>query len=105
VNYKRIDEVKDNEIEINEIPFIKRMPYKCEQEFRIIWEGNVKKEKFEIDFSLTAIKKITLNQNMPEEIFNSISKILKDNIINSEKIINRSSLFQNNEWIRKFKTL
>ncbi|MCL1957393.1 MAG: DUF2971 domain-containing protein [Fibromonadales bacterium] len=64
VEYKR--EIKANELKklipknIKKIPFIKRNPYKCEEEYRIIWfgTGEVPKIHFKRE---KAIKSITLS--------------------------------------------
>jgi hypothetical protein len=62
VNYKKINEVRENTIKLSIIPFVKRWPYRCENEFRILWEGETSQNTIDIDIALTSINKITLSQ-------------------------------------------
>ena len=54
---------------MDDIPFTKRWPYRCEEEYRIIVESNNDKDKhYDIDIPLDIIKRITINQQMPDKI-------------------------------------
>ena len=103
VVYKRLRDLKDGVIPLNAIPFTKRWPYRCEDEFRIIWEGNTKMDFYEIAINLHAINKITINQRMPETVYQTIKAHLRDIFDNPDQRINRSTLYENHKWIRKFK--
>ena len=103
VEYRKIKEVKEGTIAIDEIPFTKRWPYRCEEEFRIIWEGATDEECFEIEFDLAMISRITISQQMPEPVYATIRNYLRDAFDNPEKRINRSTLYQNDIWIGKFR--
>jgi hypothetical protein len=119
VEYKWIEAVDNATIEIKDIPFTKRMPYRCEEEFRIIWEGDTSENCYEIPFDLQIIKKVTISQRMPDQVYNTIRESLQETIPEnmhepiyedrrerstfSEERINRSTLYQNDVWIDKFK--
>ena len=103
VTYKKLKDLKDAVITVNAIPFTKRWPYRCEEEFRIIWEGNTDQKCFEIDVDLRMITKITINQRMPEVIYQTIKGHLREAFQNPDKRINRSTLYENQSWIKKFK--
>jgi len=103
VKYKKIKELRDATIDIDAIPFTKRWPYRCEEEFRIIWEGNSSEFCYEIPFDLKIIVKVTINQQMPEQIYETIRESLRDAFSHPEKRINRSTLYHNQVWINKFK--
>ena len=103
VHYKKLHEVKNDSIDPNDIPFTKRWPYRCEEEFRIIWESTSRTQGFEIDFDLKIIRAITINQRMPEQIYATIREELRGAFKNPEKRISHSTLFQNRIWINKFK--
>jgi len=103
VVYKRIRDLSAGAIAIDSIPFTKRWPYRCEEEFRIIWEGSAEEECFEIEFDLAMINRITVSQRMPEPVYATIRNYLRDAFSDPEKRINRSTLYQNDIWIGKFK--
>jgi len=85
------------------MPFIKRKPYECEQEYRIIWEGDTDANVFELDVPLDTINKITISQQMPEQVFITIKNLLKKTFDDPEKRISRSTIYENKRWINSFK--
>lgn len=102
VVYRKLKDLKEGAIEIGSIPFTKRWPYRCEEEFRIIWEGSNEKECFEIDLDLSIINRITISQRMPDPVYSTIRMYLKGAFPNPDKKISRSTLYQNDVWIGKF---
>jgi hypothetical protein len=105
VVYKKLSEVENKNmiLDINQMPFIKRWPYRCEEEYRIIIENNSKNTFFDIDIPLDVITKITISQQMPEPIYNTIKSYLKDLRGNPDSRISRSTLYENKRWINRFK--
>lgn len=103
VKYKKVKDVEAKSIPLDEMPFTKRWPYRCEEEFRIIWEGKTKSEFYEIPIELNVIKKITISQQMPKQVFITIRNYLKTAFKDPEKRINRSTLYENKRWINSFK--
>lgn len=107
VKYKKIKDVKSDEMKITNMPFIKRWPYRCEEEFRIIFESRNESAAsdglFDIDISLRTIRKITISQRMPEQVYQTIKEYLRQEFKNPEQRINRSTLYENKIWISKFK--
>ena len=103
VKYKKISELKDGQINVEEIPFTKRWPYRCEAEFRIIWEGDTAEDFYEIEFDLSIISKITISQRMPHHVYQTIKNHLRAVCNDPDQRINRSTLYENKRWIEKFK--
>ncbi len=103
VDYKEIKEIESEVIELNDYPFIKRIPYQFENEFRILWEGKTKLKSIDLDIDLSSIDKITLSQRIPKELFTSFEKLLRTFINEYPIEINRSTLFENDKWIKAFK--
>jgi hypothetical protein len=103
VEYKKIKEATPNSFKIHQMPFIKRKPYECEQEYRIIWEGDTDTNVFELDVPLDTINKITISQQMPEQVFITIKNLLKKTFDDPEKRISRSTIYENQRWINSFK--
>jgi hypothetical protein len=102
VKYKKLKDLKDASINIEEIPFSKRWPYRCEEEFRIIWTGSAGQDCYEISFDLNMITKVTISQHMPAQVYETIKDYLRGAFKQPEKRINRSTLYQNRIWINKF---
>lgn len=103
VKYKKIKEVKVDSINVRDIPFTKRWPYRCESEFRVIWIGDTPQASYEIPIDLSMITKVTISQRMPEAVCKTIRTYLREAFANPDQRINRSTLFENTVWINKFK--
>ena len=105
VKYKKLLDVerKNTSIEVNDIPFTKRWPYRCEDEYRIIVSSEKDEPFFDIDIDLSVIKRITISQQMPDKIYQTIKEYLKDLRGNPDSRINRSTLYENKRWINTFK--
>lgn len=101
VEYKKLSEIEDNNttIDIDQMPFIKRWPYRCEEEYRIIVENDTAKTLFDIEIPLDIINKITISQQMPQQIYATIKSYLKDLNGNSICRISKSTLYENQRWI------
>jgi hypothetical protein len=103
VIYKKLNIIENQKkIAVNKIPFYKRWPYRCEEEYRIIWEGDTTKNFLEIDIPLEIINKVTISQQMPEPVYKTIKILLKDTNESIEKV-NRSTIYENKRWISCFK--
>ena len=106
IAYKKLSNIEKKEtiINIDDIPFIKRWPYRCEEEYRIIVENNNENESlYDIEISLDVIKRITINQQMPDKVYETIKRHLKGLKGSTDSRINRSTLFENKRWINRFK--
>jgi len=104
VSYKRLSEVEQKKVPINKIPFIKRWPYRCEEEYRVIVSTKTESDFFDIDIPLDIINKITISQQMPEQIYKTIKRHLKNLKGDPESRISKSTLYSNKRWINSFKT-
>jgi hypothetical protein len=103
VRYRKIKQVEENEIELDSMPFTKRWPYRCECEFRILWEGETNDKTIDVDVDLTSINKITLSQHMPPDVCTSIKDLLRDEFSDPSKKIIHSTLYENKRWIMLFR--
>ena len=111
VEYFKIEELKtklrNKEIVVDRLPFIKRYPFEDEGEFRIIFESiKLELTKKDIPITLSCIDRIYLSPWVHESLINHIKKILK--AINGCKNIEiyRTTLINNESWkkIGKFAT-
>lgn len=103
VTYKKIKELeeenKNNQIKNSDLPFLKRHPYRDENEFRIIYKSKdeeLKSKSFSIDIS--CIKQILLSYLMPEVLYESIKQTIY--LIKDCKDINiiKTTLIENEKW-------
>lgn len=104
VDYVKIKDLKGASIEVDNIPFTKRWPYRCDDEYRAIWSGETDQESFGIRFDLSLIRKITISQRMPHPVYETLREYLKEAFKEPEKRISRSTLFENRVWINHFKS-
>lgn len=106
ITYKKLSDIesKTTNLKVDDIPFTKRWPYRCEEEYRIIVESDDKAQNvFDIEITLDIINRITINQQMPTMIYKTIKEYLKGLKGNPDNRINRSTLFENKRWINRFK--
>jgi Protein of unknown function (DUF2971) len=103
VIYRKFKDLKDATIDVMDMSFTKRWPYRCEEEFRIIWTGRTQQDTYEIPFDLSMIIKVTINQGMPKQVYDTIRDYLLQAFKHPEQRINRSTLYENRVWINKFK--
>ncbi|WP_263063186.1 hypothetical protein [Dickeya dadantii] len=99
VNYLAVKELRDNRPKIDDLPFVKRVPYKHEKEFRALWESESDNVDFlNIPIDISSIKRITLSPWMHHSLRASVVKLLK--MIDGCKSIPivRSTLTENTRW-------
>ncbi|MFT3782234.1 MAG: hypothetical protein QM790_09485 [Nibricoccus sp.] len=103
VVYRKISYLARHSIAVERIPFTKRWPYRCEEEYRAIWEGKSDAGFYEVPIDLRTITRITISQKMPVPVYNTIREYLREAFRDPDKHIFRSTLFENRIWIDKFK--
>lgn len=99
VTYLRIHQLESYVPKLEELPFLKRRPYKDEGEFRVIYKNKsaVMKNKT-VGFDLDCIGKISLSPWIPVSVSNTVKSIIK-NINGCSNIrVNRATLVDNKVW-------
>ncbi|MBM3795059.1 MAG: hypothetical protein FJW31_13540 [Acidobacteria bacterium] len=104
VRYRKLHELEDDTIKVEKMPFTKRWPYRCEDEFRVIWEGKSSNAFHEIPIQLNLIRKITINQRMPPQIYDTIRDHLRGVFAKPDQRISHSTLYENQRWLKKFRS-
>lgn len=103
VSYRKITKLRVRDLSAKRRPFLKRWPYRIEQEYRIIFESRSPADSDRVELNvpimMNCIRSITVGQSMPESVFDSMKKQLGPKL---NKRISRSTLFQNKVWINKF---
>jgi hypothetical protein len=105
VVYKPLRGIQKSDLAESKMPFVKRWPYRIEEEYRIVYERSdpaaSHRTELNIPISLECIRSITVSQAMPESVFKSIKSQLGTQL---GKRISRSTLFESKMWINKFKS-
>jgi hypothetical protein len=99
VIYKEIRRARVKRPKVDELPFLKRFPYKPENEFRLIYVGPDEVTDFkEFDIPLHCIMKITLSPWMPKALVQAVGETLQDIDGCQGLAIRRSTLIENEKW-------
>jgi hypothetical protein len=95
----KIEDLRKEGFNVDNMPFIKRWPYRCEEEYRIIFESTDKTAAsdgcFEIDINLRAIRRITINQRMPAMTYQTIKNYLRREFEDPDQKIFKSTIYEN----------
>lgn len=100
VIYKLIDEIETENIAVDQLPFLKRYPFRHEAEYRVLFrkEAPSKSKSHAIPFHLSFIQEITLSNLLPKELRGPLVDLLRsiDGCANLK--ISRSTLNDNSRW-------
>ncbi len=99
VKYERIDILETKPPSVDDLPFLKRLPYGDEQEFRLVYLDRLRTvEAKPLSIDLRAISRITLNPWMPKSLVSSVKATIQS-IVGCSKIqVIRTTLLENERW-------
>jgi hypothetical protein len=107
--YVPINKDDNNSCNQKEIYLLKRYPYRNEKEHRFVVLNNNKnngKDIYQVEINLkNCIKKITFNQDLPHNCFESIKVLLEKEYPYLNGKINHSTILDNKEWKRKIDSI
>lgn len=101
VEYRTLGDMRNSLLNLEDLPYIKRVAFQDEQEFRIIHEAQ-KEEllSFDIPVSLNCIERIVMNPWIHKKLSDSVKEVIS-NIEGCGSIkLTRSTLIKNEEWKR-----
>ncbi len=100
VKYMRVVDLKnDKDLTAADLPFLKRLPYKAEREYRFIYEAQGNVENFKnFPIQLDWIDRITLSPWMPKSIRPAIRNTIKGIDGCSHIKVVCSTLIMNDQW-------
>jgi hypothetical protein len=100
VEYKLINEVEKEIVAVDQLPFLKRHPFRDEDEYRVIFGTTVANESktVSIPFDTSSIREIKLSNSLPVGLVEPLVALLKsiDGCTNMK--ITRSTLNENVRW-------
>ena len=99
VKYKEIDRLKNDDLDIRQLPFIKRYAFKDELEFRLIYESKLENiPSKDVPIYISGISRIIFNPWVPKSVYDSVKAVIeKIDGCNTITII-QTSLIENNQW-------
>jgi hypothetical protein len=107
VDYRRVDDFDGRNPPIEDLPFLKRHPFRDEREFRLVYsskQGGLKSKDF--DLPLSCITRITLSPWLPEPLVEDVKATIKfalsdnpDGETGKHIRIYRSKLVEYDKWI------
>jgi len=101
VIYRKLKELRAAAPNINDLPFLKRYPFRDEKEFRIIYEDKEREmETKDFDIDVHAISKIIMNPWMPKALFKTVKELIRDIDGCVDIEVTRTTLVDNEEWKR-----
>ena len=100
VKYKPIDDLERTHPAADKLPFLKRLPYEHEFEFRILYVSKTKEyETKGIDIDLSCIERVVLNPWMPKPLANSVKATIKSIPGCAHLSVYRTTLLENERWM------
>jgi hypothetical protein len=99
VVYKKFSDIKGNEFEFDEMPFVKRWPYRDESEYRFIYESDeVGLESKSFDLGVDAIQRVVLSPWVPESIADATKNAIKSVPDCENLTVTRTTVLDNPHW-------
>jgi hypothetical protein len=99
VRYLSMQDARENPPDLHDLPFVKRIGYKDEAEFRVVYEGSVTgTASINIPIELSMIEGISLSPWLHKSLSDSTKDVIR-RIHGCSKIkLSRSTLTSNDEW-------
>jgi hypothetical protein len=100
VKYLTLKDIRKDAPKVRDLPFLKRVAFEHEDEFRIIHESQTEKMRtLNISIPLSCIERITLSPWVHDALSPDIKRVLKSISGCGSLEIVRSTLISNDEWL------
>ena len=101
VDYKTVKELKPEQIKVKDLPFVKRVGFSDEQEFRVVYTSQkTDLSTKDIPVPLGAIKRIVLNPWLHEELAESVMEMFRKLAGEEDFGVMQSVLIDSPSWRR-----
>jgi hypothetical protein len=102
MEYLTVKNLRSKKIAASKLPFVKRFPFKPEDEVRLLWESKTKEQaSLAVPFDSTAIERITLSPWLHSSLADPMKALLKSLPECRRYKVYRSTLVSNAEWKRR----
>ena len=81
-----------------DLPFLKRLPYRIESEYRVLSEGPATGLTTALPLPNDCLRRITVTQRMPRPVFESLREVLRPLVAGTRVKIHHSTLLDNPLW-------
>lgn len=98
IQYWSLNEFKASELDVNDIPFIKRYAYRDEKECRLVLVNDQDSPTLQLELPRDAIKGIILNPWVDEDTAIAMKEVLRTAAKNPELKVNRTELLNSARW-------
>jgi hypothetical protein len=99
VVYRKLTDLERRAPLTDDLPFIKRLPYADEREFRIVYQSKTQDvDTIEISLNKKSIRRITLSPWLPKSVSNSVISAIHAIDGCEDLKIYRSTLIENERW-------
>lgn len=101
VDYSTIEDARDTGIDMHDLPFLKRYPFRDEHEFRLLHVDKVvAQDYFAVPVTLDSIERITLSPWMAKPLADVVKETLRGIKGCSALKVYRSTLIDSERWKR-----
>lgn len=100
VRYRKLPEVRAAAPALEELPFIKRHPFRDEREFRLVLADDAALALKDLELDLATISKIVINPWLPRTVSDSIKAQIQTIEGCQRMRVQRTTLVDNEEWKR-----
>jgi len=99
VQYRALKDVTQNEVNINEYPFIKRLAFKAEEELRLFFEESKTDLPYRtLGVELDSIKEVVISPLIRDEFAEGFLRIIKSAGDLSNIRVRRSTILESSTW-------
>lgn len=102
--YRQVKYLKANEaasLKMNDLPFIKRHPFRDEREFRIVFRSNDHRDNIAVQIGLESVTAVTLSPELPDELVEAVKNTIKAISGCDQLNIGKSRLLNYKTWKNK----
>ena len=100
VKYVKVDELSSYQARVSDWPFIKRLPYEGEKEFRILYEERTDptRTSFALPVPIEAIHRVYLSPWIYRDVSNAVRKTIQSLPKCADLEVYKTSLVDNKRW-------
>lgn len=99
VTYLKLEEIRDRDVAVRDLPFLKRYAFGNEQEFRMIYQSKSETmASLDVPISLSCIERVSLSPWIHESLSDHVKDLLRSIEGCGRVPLARSTLISNEEW-------
>lgn len=100
MKYEAIDSARNRRVLLEELPFLKRAPYRDEREFRIVYESSEEAVDLkQVRIDLRCIRRVTIGPWVPQPMARVLKTAIKDVADCRHIKVHSTTVLANKEWM------